>query len=242
MLLLIAMLTSAVPPMAGASDRAQALQELASPSGDSVLATPATVEIRQNILAREDSSSRWSLGLFLQSFEPGGMGSIRGVGDYQLTNLKTSPMFRLEGRWHLYSWEMAQWSFLPQLSLQSSYSSQDVKLVTATGFHYQRTRLSTFLSSVAYRLAFRHHQWPLLEPSFGFGFGQALNFQTSRSDSATFSKNSPYWLVNAGFRWFLKGQWSVELIYEQRGDLGSNPEVHLQNSNLMAGLIWGRGQ
>ncbi|MCB0387054.1 MAG: hypothetical protein KDD43_16790, partial [Bdellovibrionales bacterium] len=99
--------------------RDQALSELSQAKGTLGPRSPATVQIRESILAREESSSPWSLGVFLQFFEPGGVGSIRGSNDYELIHLKSAPMLRLEGRWNLSSWSTRSLSWHPQLTAQA---------------------------------------------------------------------------------------------------------------------------
>ncbi|MCB0365612.1 MAG: hypothetical protein H6624_04265 [Bdellovibrionaceae bacterium] len=222
--------------------RDQALRELSQAPATIQPQSPATVEIRQDILAREEAHSPWSLGLFVQFFEPGGLGSQRGGSEYQLNQLKPTSMFRLEGRWYLDSVTKASATWLPQVTAQASYSSQDVNLTTATGFRYQHTRLSTLLTSTGFRLGLRPKGWPTLEPAVGLGLGQALNFQTSKSDSATFSKSNSYWSMTAALRWFLLGQWSMEMQLESRSPFASTAKVDVQHTNLMIGVNWGRGQ
>ncbi|MCC7405411.1 MAG: hypothetical protein IT288_13515 [Bdellovibrionales bacterium] len=229
-------------PTAPASYLEKAERELAPPTGRPPVLTSATVAIREDITAREALTSRWSLGLFAQSFKPGGIGSRRGLGDYPLADLDAAPLFRLEGRWHLNSVTHPWGTWLPQVTLQGSYSRQDVDLTTATGFRYQETRLSTLLTSAGLRMGLRPQRSQQLELAAGFSAGQALNFQTSRSDSATFSKNEWYAAASLGARLFLVGQWSLEAMLEQRRSLAARSVVDLGEQNFLVGVNWGRGQ
>jgi hypothetical protein len=233
---------SANPLSANASYLEKAQQELTPPTGRPPVLTSATVSIREDISAREASTSRWSLGLLAQNFKPGGVGSLRGVGDYALDNLDDSTMFRLEGRWHLSSISHSWGAWLPQITVQGSYSTQDVALTTPTGFRYQETRFSTLLTSAGLRMGLRPQRYQQFELAAGLAIGQALNFQTSRSDSAAFSKNEWYAAASLGLRAFLIGQWSIEAQLERRSSLATRSLVEPGEQNFLLGVIWGRGQ
>lgn len=150
-------------------------------------------------------------------------------------------MFRIEGRWHLEPVSGFLGAWHPQILVHGSYSSQDVEVKTITGFRYQDTRLSTLLTATGLRMGLRPQGLPRVELAAGLTIGQALNFQTSRSDSATFSHNEWFRAGSLAVQAFLGGQWSLEAQYENRASLASLSRVRVQDHNFLVGFNWGRG-
>jgi opacity protein-like surface antigen len=182
----------------------------------------------------------WSFAFKLQSFKPMGVGSV-STSTYGLDSYGTSVMPSIELGFMVPAIQKDSWSWASGMALHGGYTVQQTNLVTASGFSYNNTRLSSAMLSLIWNNRFGPAQsrWSfLLNPEVG-----VINYtQTaSQNSEANFTQQNGYLGVGLGVDYSLTKKWGLLAQYNYRQANASKSDItDVQKNTFEIGtsVIW----